>query len=110
MDGWNAVYDHLLTLVPTFTGMDEVYDGPPLEETTPNGFAVIGDDGAGDGGFLEQSEPQSDTFVVETGTVQCLFVAQSGDESVTALRATFKGWMTALRADFHADPTLGGAL
>lgn len=113
MSGWDAVYDDLLTFVPTLTGLSAslVFDGPPLTTVTPPLFAVIGDNGDGDGGFFNQSEPQSDTFVVEEGELRCLFVAQSGDEgSLSTLRASMNGWLNGLRAHFHGDSTLGGAL
>lgn len=108
MAGWDLVYDHLLTLLPTLDGMEQVFDGPPVGDV-PAVFGIVGDDGSGSGGTYSQ-DYDTDVLVIETGEVRCVLGVQSGDTALDQLRSTLSSLVDDLTASIRADKTLGGVL
>lgn len=109
---WQAVYDGLLTFLPSlqeFTGVP-VYDGQPITQDVPPAWVSVGfitDDSAGQ---FAQVRDLSDYATIETGDIKCHLAAVDGgtDLSVTRSRAfdLLGAWQTAIQK----DKTLGGAV
>lgn len=108
MTGWQTVYGYLLAR--TFTGCDEVFDGPPKTGTPPKNFVVVGADAeqpTGAGSYTQDYD--NEALISESGEVLCWFVAQSGDTDFSTLRDRVNGWVAELSTALR-DKTLGGLL
>lgn len=114
MSGWSTVKGHLLTYLPTLSGLDAadaVSDGARLVQDDITGFAEVGGNSNDThAGSFEQTDDDIDTLTTETGEINVRLVARSGDTDLTALQTTVEGWLTSLRTHLKTDETLGGLL
>lgn len=115
MSGFTLVKQHLLTYLPTLSGLtdpDAVGNGARLAQSDLTGYAEVGGNASDtNAGSFRQTDDEIDTLVTEEGEVTVRFTARSGSTGdLATLESTCEGWVTSLRQHVKADQTLGGVL
>lgn len=91
-----------------------VYDGIQIDESFPGDFIAIGHDGSEEGEVLAVDINQSyDQLgakkMFEDGRINCVLVANDGDNDVTARRVRAFAILSAVDTVIRTDPSFSGA-
>lgn len=107
---WPLLAARLVALLPTLSGWSgvvEVFDGPPVTGDTPNDYCTVGyveDETAGS--YTDDLSDVGNSFSTEAGEVRCQLVSQTGDVDVPTMRTRSFGFLNTLRTALRTDPTL----
>ncbi len=106
MTVWGQFADRLVTLLPTLWPQVTVYDGPVSDRSFPRDFVTVGFvDGEEVSGSFEPTPLRVD-LEEEVGTIRSELVCQTGDDTLSVMRARAFGYVDTLKSELARDRSL----
>lgn len=109
---WPLIVAHLVELLPTLPGWDQVtvFDGPPITGDDPPSYATVGYVENDQAGTYTQVQDPDGFSRQEGGDVRSQLVCRTGDDDLAGMRTLLFSLVDALDDHIRADRRLDGVL